>query len=79
MSILQYLKKPANEGARDLPEPGNVAGIPASIVLAANHSVESMLRKRHRSHYNHYSYISIQAGHWQVLETQQLLESTVKS
>ena len=53
MSIFRYLKQTANE----LPQPDDVPGVPASTIVAVNHTLESNTPpKRHRSSYNHYSY-----------------------
>ena len=53
MSIFRYLKQLANE----LPQPADVSSVPASTIIAVNHTVESTLSKKtRRSSYNRYSY-----------------------
>ena len=42
MSIFRYLKQLANE----LPQPDDVPSVPASTIIAVNHTVESTLSKK---------------------------------
>ena len=70
-----YLKRPSNE----LPQPSEVPGVPASTVLAVNHSVESTVVKRRYSTVQPLQLPKLNIGRYAVVHApQQLLESTVK-
>ena len=63
MSIFRYLKQLVNE----LPQPADVPSVPASTIVAVNHTVESTLStKKGVARATIAIYLLEQVEHWQV-------------